>query len=639
MKRARLEQSGVKSTAGYTTMPVLMLLFCHLCMMTEVEKKFKASTKRELTFISKGYTNWKDACEAFQKHFNSDCHKEAVESIELPLKTGDLGEMLCTEHKKEKEANRAMLRKIIESIHYLARQGLALRGHKDEADSNFSQLLLLRGIDCPALLTWLKKKTNKYTSGEIQNEFLEIMALHILRQICSDIAKNGFFTIMADECTDVSNKEQFVICIRWVDNTLTSHEDVIGLYNVETIDACTLFSTIEDVLLRMNLTVLPCRGQCYDGASNMVGRRKGVATQLARKEKRAVLTHCYGHALNLAVEDSMKQSKVCKDALDTAFKISKLIRYSPKRNAAFDRIKVENLTEEHVGSGIGIRAMCPTRWTVRGDAVESSIENYVVLKQLWSECLTTQLDPDVKGRIIGVQAQMATFYVLFGLQLAMKILKITDNLSRTLQKQTMSAAEGHSLAECTVKTLVSMRTTDCFDGFLLLVHCYCEQTNTNPPVLPRKRRAPQRFEVGTGEGSHSSTVEDHYRHAYFEVLDLAIASISDRFNQPGYAIYQNLESLIVSAANCEPFDQHLKEVVEFYENDLNSSLLSAQLQNLGSWFTGKGERLLLKDCIQAMQEMSTAQKELMLLQRSLFEVTNTALASLVILCILKCFFI
>ena len=71
------------------------------------------------------------------------------------------------------------------------------------------------------------KKTNKYTSGEIQNELLEIMALHILQQICSDIAKHGFFTIMADECTDVSNKEQFVICIRWVDNT---HEDVIGLY-------------------------------------------------------------------------------------------------------------------------------------------------------------------------------------------------------------------------------------------------------------------------------------------------------------------------------------------------------------------------------------------------------------------------
>ena len=68
MKRARLEQSGVKSTAA---MPVLMhAAFCYLCMMTEVGKKFKASTKRELTFILKVlYKNWKDACEVFQKHF------------------------------------------------------------------------------------------------------------------------------------------------------------------------------------------------------------------------------------------------------------------------------------------------------------------------------------------------------------------------------------------------------------------------------------------------------------------------------------------------------------------------------------------------------------------------------------------
>ena len=86
----------------------------------------------------------------------------------------------------------------------------------------------------------------------------------------------------------------------------------------------------------------------------MVGSRNNVATQLASKEKRAVLTHCYGHALNLAVGDAMKQSKVCKDALDVAFEISKLVRYSPKQNAAFDCIKVENLTEITIGSGIGI---------------------------------------------------------------------------------------------------------------------------------------------------------------------------------------------------------------------------------------------------------------------------------------------
>jgi len=56
----------------------------------------------------------------------------------------------------------------------------------------------------------------------------------------------------------------------------------------------------------MNLKLTQCHGQCYDGASNMVGFKNGVVTQLLAKKKRAVPTHCYGHALNLAVGDSMK---------------------------------------------------------------------------------------------------------------------------------------------------------------------------------------------------------------------------------------------------------------------------------------------------------------------------------------------
>jgi len=148
------------------------------------------------------------------KHLKSECHKEGVEIDEFSKKTGDVGEKLSTDHKNEKKFNREMFRRILQNIYYLACQGLALRGHDDGDNSNFTELLRLRAFDCPAVLTWMEKKTNKYTSGDIQNECPEIMALHILRQISSDIAKNNFFTIMADECTDVSNNEQFVICIR-----------------------------------------------------------------------------------------------------------------------------------------------------------------------------------------------------------------------------------------------------------------------------------------------------------------------------------------------------------------------------------------------------------------------------------------
>ena len=54
----------------------------------------------------------------------------------------------------------------------------------------------------------------------------------------------------------------------------------------------------------------------------MSGSRRGVAAQICGDEKKALYPHCYGHALNLAVSDTIKQSKVCCDALDTAYEIT-----------------------------------------------------------------------------------------------------------------------------------------------------------------------------------------------------------------------------------------------------------------------------------------------------------------------------
>jgi hypothetical protein len=105
------------------------------------------------------------------------------------------------------------------------------------------------------------------------------------------------------------------------------------------IDSPSLLAAIKDMLLRMNLQLCHCRGQCYDGASNMSGSRNGVAAQITREENRALYLHCFTHSLNLAVSDTVKNSIVCREALETAFEVTKLVKYSPKREAAFDRIK------------------------------------------------------------------------------------------------------------------------------------------------------------------------------------------------------------------------------------------------------------------------------------------------------------
>ena len=79
------------------------------------------------------------------------------------------------------------------------------------------------------------------------------------------------------------------LVLRWVDKMLSAHEEFIGLYLVENIKSNTVVAVIKDILLRLNFGLSRCRGQCYDGASNMTGKKNGVATEILKLEERALL--------------------------------------------------------------------------------------------------------------------------------------------------------------------------------------------------------------------------------------------------------------------------------------------------------------------------------------------------------------
>ena len=82
---------------------------------------------------------------------------------------------------------------------------------------------------------------------------------------------------MVDETTDIANKEQVVIVLRWVGSDLSVNEEFIGLYAVDSIQALMLKKVIKDILKRLNLSVHKIRGQCYDGAATMAGCRNGLS--------------------------------------------------------------------------------------------------------------------------------------------------------------------------------------------------------------------------------------------------------------------------------------------------------------------------------------------------------------------------
>ena len=172
---------------------------------------------------------------------------------------------------------------------------------------------------------------------------------------------------------------------------------------------------------------------------------------------------------------------------------------------------------------------------------------------------------------------MASFDFLFGVSLGALILTHSDNLSKTLQHKSMSAAEGQHIAKLTVDVLKSIRQPEQFQLLYQRVLLDQQRFDISPPSLPRKRRPPRQLQIGSTDGNYHTSPEDHYRMLYYEALDLVTEAIMERFNQPGYKVYRNLEDLILKTCREQQCEEELDFVCNFYKSDLDRHQLHAQL--------------------------------------------------------------
>lgn len=208
----------------------------------------------------------------------------------------------------------------------------------------------------------------------------------------------------------------------------------------------------------------------------------------------------------------------------------------------------------------GIRVLCPTRWTVRAQALQSILTNYEVLQMLRDESLDFVKGTEMRSLIWGVSSCMRSLD-FFGVSLGELLLKHSDNLSKTLQSSSMSAAAGQDIADMTVRTLQSIRSDEIFLLFWKIISHQASDLDIDEPVIPRQRKQPRRYEDGASEGDVVEGVEDFYRRTHYEALDLLICGIKERFNQPGYKLYTNLQNLLVKATK-ENYSEELQFVTD-----------------------------------------------------------------------------
>ena len=222
---------------------------------------------------------------------------------------------LSTQLKKDQAARREYLMITLTSLQYSVRQGLPIRGH-EEIEGNLLQLLLLRARDSAGLKQYVD--SGNYLSHEITNEMISLMSNKVLRELLSEIREAQIFSLIADKatCTDVAQKEQLCITVRWVDKSFEIYETPVELINVPKTDSETLTTVIRDSLIRLGLPIGQCRGQAYDGASNMSGHISGVATRMQQLESTAIFVHCFAHCTNLCLQSLGRQSQCVHNALE-----------------------------------------------------------------------------------------------------------------------------------------------------------------------------------------------------------------------------------------------------------------------------------------------------------------------------------
>ena len=198
----------------------------------------------------------------------------------------------------------------------------------------------------------------------------------------------------------------------------------MGFYLIPDIASDTVASVTKDAFIRLQLSLQNCRGQYYDGASNMLGQRSGVVKHIQDIQKKAHSTHCHAHSLSLRVRDATSHCKILSDTVNNTNEIVKLVKFSPKRENLLGQIKsnIEMKVEEEGISASRLTKFCATRWTVRATGFQRVIDNHDALLKLWNDCLETRLESDVCGRIIRCQAQMKKFDFFFGLNLGQRII-------------------------------------------------------------------------------------------------------------------------------------------------------------------------------------------------------------------------
>ena len=213
--------------------------FCKICKASE-----KSLYRTGGVWATKPFTNWKKALDRMRDHAKSDIHIQPNEAaLATQGESVDIVQQLQKVGMQERMRNRAAVKSLIRCTHFLARQHIA---HM----TNFSKLVD-RFVSCSGEdLKYLMEKTGKnatYTSHIAVVEFVEALGTWVEEALLKRLQQVSYYSIMADECTDILTVEEMSVFCRWEEKGIPD-EHFLEIIHLRQANAESIYSALVECL-------------------------------------------------------------------------------------------------------------------------------------------------------------------------------------------------------------------------------------------------------------------------------------------------------------------------------------------------------------------------------------------------------
>jgi len=309
-------------------------MFCGIC------KKWGSPGSRG-AWSTRGITDWNHASELLKQHAESQWHRNAAVTAGMAQQvesSKSVLELQCSAAAKEalekRQRNRDILLKLMRSVYFLAKNRIP----HTTVYSHLIDLLVANGDKLLEQHMTMQAANARYTSTFSATMIIEAIDLWLDRKLTRSLQSSPYFSILADECEDISTQEELSLCFRWLVNGLPE-EHFLTILHVTATDAKSITDVLTSFMSQKNLDYRKLVGQGYDGAATFSGIHSGVQKRIRAHAAHALYIHCACHRLQLASIQAGGSVLVIKKMFGSMTNLWKFFHFSPKRAEALKAVQ------------------------------------------------------------------------------------------------------------------------------------------------------------------------------------------------------------------------------------------------------------------------------------------------------------